>query len=238
MHISILTIFPRMFDSFKTTSIIKHAIQKKLVQIDVINFREYATDKHKSVDDVAFGGGAGMVLKLEPIVRCLNAIKKKDSQVYLLSPEGKVINQSLIKNLVTNVKHLILIAGHYEGFDYRIYNYIDGSISVGDFILTGGEIPAMLISDAITRLIPGVINKNSLASESFNEYLLDHPSYTKPAQYENLKVPDILLSGNHAEIAKFNQSERIRVTKKYRLDLYKKYLKFNKGNKNVNSKNK
>lgn len=238
MHISILTLFPKMFDDFKTTSIIKHAIQKKLVQIEIINFREYATNKHKSVDDVAFGGGAGMVLKLEPIARCLNAIKKPESQVYLLSPEGKIINQSLIKNLANNVNHLILIAGHYEGFDYRIYNYVDGSLSVGDFILTGGEIPAMLITDAITRLIPGVINKDSLASESFNEHLLDHPSYTKPAEYENLKVPDILLSGNHAEIAKFNHLERIRMTKKYRPDLYKKHLKIKKGNKNVSPKNK
>lgn len=238
MRITVLTLFPQLFEIFKDISIIKKAIQRNLVNLEFINFRNYATDKHKKVDDTAFGGGAGMVLMLDPIVKCLSKIKTKNSKVFLLSPEGKLFNQKIAYKLVQNVDHLILICGHYEGFDYRIHNYVDDVISLGDFILTGGELVAMIIIDAVTRLIPNVINKNSLINESFNNYLLDYPSYTKPVNYDGFEVPKILLSGNHKLINEFNRTEQIRITKNKRPDLYKKYLKLMKGKKNVGSKNK
>ncbi len=221
-----------MFNSFVETSIIKNAIAKKIVKIEIINFRDFAIDKHKKVDDVIYGGSPGMLLMLDPIVKCLKKIKNKTSKVFLLSPEGITFNQEMALNLSQNIKHLILIAGHYEGFDYRIHNYVDGIISIGDYILTGGEIPAMLVADAIIRLLPNAINSNSLIQESFNNYLLDYPSYTKPAKYDSYEVPSILLSGNHQKIKKFNSEEQIRITKEKRPDLYKKYLKFKKGSNN------
>lgn len=211
MQIDILTLFPEMFEGFLTESIIKRAIEKDQVKINVINFRDYTTDPHGKVDDTPFGGGAGMVLQIEPIYNALMDIKTEDSYVVLLTPSGKTFNQKKANELL-NKKHIILICGHYEGFDYRIKEFIDEEISIGNFILTGGELPSMVISDAIIRLIPGVISSESLASESFDSDLLDYPVYTKPRDFKGLKVPDVLLSGNHSKIKEYRQEERKRLT--------------------------
>lgn len=212
MQIDILTLFPEMFNGFLTESIIKRAIEKEKVKINIINFRDYTTDPHGKVDDTPFGGGAGMVLQVEPIYNALENIKTKDSHIILLTPSGKTFNQQKAKTLTKN-NHIILICGHYEGFDDRIKQLVDEEISIGDFILTGGELPAMMISDAIIRLLDGVINKESLESESFNEELLDYPVYTKPRDFKGMKVPEVLLSGDHKKIEEYRKQEQIRLTK-------------------------
>ena len=212
MQIDILTLFPEMFNGFLTESIIKRAIEKEKVKINIINFRDYTTDPHGRVDDTPFGGGAGMVLQVEPIYNALENIKTKDSHIILLTPSGKTFNQQKAQTL-TKHNHIILICGHYEGFDDRIKQLVDEEISIGDFILTGGELPAMMISDAIIRLLDGVINKESLESESFNEELLDYPVYTKPRDFKGMKVPEVLLSGDHKKIEEYRKQEQIRLTK-------------------------
>lgn len=219
MQIDILTLFPEMFSGFLETSIIKRAREKKLININLINFRDYSPLNNHQVDDTPYGGGAGMLLRPEPIFLCLDEINKDDAFVILLSPDGDTFNQNLAKNLSLNVKHLIIICGHYEGFDERIKTLADQIISIGDFVLTGGEVPAMAITDAITRLIPGVINNESLESESFSNNMLDYPNYTKPQEYRGLKVPDILLSGNHQKIKEYRDIQRLNVTKNKRPDL-------------------
>lgn len=219
MQIDILTLFSEMFSGFLETSIIKRAREKKLININLINFRDYSPLNNHQVDDTPYGGGAGMLLRPEPIFLCLDEINKDDAFVILLSPDGDTFNQSLAKNLSLNVKHLIIICGHYEGFDERIKTLADQIISIGDFVLTGGEVPAMAITDAITRLIPGVINNESLESESFSNDMLDYPNYTKPQEYRGLKVPDILLSGNHQKIKEYRDIQRLNVTKSKRPDL-------------------
>ena len=212
MQIDILTLFPDMFTGFLSESIIKRAIEDNKVKINVINFRDYTSDPHGKVDDTPFGGGAGMVLQIEPIYNALMDLKKDDSYVILLSPGGVAFNQNKAKSL-SNKKHIILICWHYEGFDYRIKELVDEEISIGNFVLTGGELPAMMISDAVIRLIDGVISKESLDSESFDDDLLDYPVYTKPREFMGMKVPDVLLSGNHALIEEYRKSERKRITK-------------------------
>ena len=212
MKIDILTIFPSMFEGFLNESIIKRAIDKGKVKINLINFRDYTLDPHGKVDDTPFGGGAGMVLMIQPIYDALMSIKTKDSYVILLTPGGNVFNQRRAREFV-KYKHLILICGHYEGFDDRIKSLVDEEISIGDFILTGGEIPAMVISDAVIRLIDGVINKDSLISVSFDSNLLVYPVYTKPREFKGMKVPEILLSGNHKKIEEYRRSEQERITK-------------------------
>ncbi len=212
MQIDILTLFPDMFTGFLSESIIKRAIEDNKVKINVINFRDYTSDPHGKVDDTPFGGGAGMVLQIEPIYNALMDLKKDDSYVILLSPSGVTFNQNKAKSL-SNKKHILLICGHYEGFDYRIKELVDEEISIGNFVLTGGELPAMMISDAVIRLIDGVISKESLDSESFDDDLLDYPVYTKPREFMGMKVPDVLLSGNHALIEEYRKSERKRITK-------------------------
>ena len=212
MQIDILTLFPEMFEGFLTESIIKRAIEKEIVKINIINFRKYTTDPHGKVDDTPFGGGAGMVLQIEPIYNALMDIKSDDSHIILLTPSGKTFNQKKASKL-SNCKHLILICGHYEGFDYRITELVDEEISIGDFVLTGGELPAMMISDAIIRLLPGAISSESLESESFDDDLLDYPVYTKPREFKGMKVPDVLLSGNHAKIEEYRKLERERITR-------------------------
>ena len=218
MKIDILSLFPSMFDGFLYESIVKRAIDKEKVEINIINFREFSPLNNNQVDDTPYGGGAGMILRCEPIFLCLDKIKKEDSHVILLSPEGIKFNQSVAKKMVT-YKHLIFICGHYEGFDERIKTLVDEVISIGDFILTGGEIPAMAITDAIVRLIPGVINDESLENESFNNNLLDYPQWTKPAIYRGLKVPDVLLSGHHKNIEEYRKNEQIKKTRELRPDL-------------------
>lgn len=218
MKIDILTIFPNMFTGFLTESIIKRAINNNLVTIKIHDFREYSNDIHGKVDDTPYGGGAGMVLMCQPIFDCLESIKTKDSKIIMLTPEGEVYKQKTAISLAKE-KHLIFLCGHYEGFDERIKTMCDMFISVGDFILTGGEIPAMLIIDSIVRLIDGVIDQESLKCESFNNLLLDYPNYTKPRDFNGLKVPDVLLSGNHQKIAEYRLNEQIKRTKKLRPDL-------------------
>lgn len=218
MKIDILTIFPEMFKGFLSESIIKRAIENKKVEINIINFRDFSTDPHHNVDDTPYGGGAGMVLMPQPIFDAVESVRTKESKVILLTPTGKTYNQQKAVELKKE-KHLIFICGHYEGFDDRIRTIADEEISIGDFILTGGELPAMIISDSVIRLLDGVITKESLEEESFNNNLLDYPTYTKPRDFRGLKVPDVLLSGNHEEIKKYRREEQIRLTKEKRKDL-------------------
>ena len=218
MKITILSLFPNMFDGFLTESIIKRAIQNEKVEVKIINFRDYSVYNNKQVDDTPYGGGSGMILRCEPIFECLDSIDTSDAYIILLSPEGTKYKQSVAKRLLEH-KHLIIICGHYEGFDERIKTRVDEVISIGDYILTGGEIPAMAITDSITRLIPGVITNKSLLDESFNDSLLDYPTYTKPAEYRGLKVPDVLTSGNHQKINEYRATSRIEKTKALRPDL-------------------
>lgn len=212
MKIDILTLFPNMFDGFLHESIIKRAITKEKVTINIHDIRDYSPFKNKQVDDYSYGGGAGMVLMCEPIFRAIDALRGDDTHVIMLTPSGQTFNQRKASNLL-KYHHIILLCGHYEGFDERIKTIVDQEISIGNFILTGGEIPAMAITDAVVRLIDGVINKESLASESFNDDgLLDYPVYTKPAEYRGLKVPEVLLSGHHANIAKYRREMQIKLT--------------------------
>ncbi len=218
MEIIVLSLFPKMFDGFLSESIIKRAIDKNIVNIRVINFRDYSVYNNNQVDDTPYGGGAGMVLMCDPIFRCLDEIRNDDSYVVLLSPEGNRYNQEKAREY-KNIKKLIIICGHYEGFDERIKEEADEIVSIGNYILTGGEIGAMAIMDSVIRLVPGVINNESLDDESFNDGLLDYPVYTKPEEYRGKKVPSILLSGNHQKIKNYRHNERIRVTKEKRPDL-------------------
>jgi len=219
MKIDILSIFPEMFEGAFSESIIKRAIDDKKVEINIHNFRDYTEDSHNKVDDTPYGGGAGMVLMCQPIVDCLDSIRTSDSKVILLTPSGKKYNQRIAYDL-SKEKHLILICGHYEGFDERITNFIDMEISIGDYVLTGGEIPAMAIVDSIVRLIPGVIKEESHLEDSFNEdYLLDYPSYTKPRVFRGFEVPDVLVSGDHKKIDEWRRSESLKRTKEKRPDL-------------------
>ena len=218
MKIDILTLFPEMFDGFLNTSIIKRARDLGKVDIKVHNFRDYSLDKHGRVDDYPYGGGAGMVLMCEPIFRAVEDIRTDDSLVIMLSPSGNVFKQSIAVDL-SKKKHLIFLCGHYEGFDERIKTIVDMELSIGDYVLTGGEVPSMVITDAITRLIPGVITSESLDSESFNDGLLDYPNYTRPEVFRGMRVPEVLLSGHHKNIEKYRQEEKIRLTRENRQDL-------------------
>ena len=207
-----------MFDGFLSESIIKRAINDDKVKLEVINFRDYSNLPNKQVDDTPYGGGAGMVLRCEPLFAAIRDLKTEDSYIILTDPTGKKYNQAKARELSLK-NHLIIVCGHYEGFDERIKTLADELVSIGDFVLTGGEVPAMVITDSVIRLISGVINEESLASESFSDNLLDYPVYTKPADFEGMKVPDVLISGNHQKINEYRQSERIRVTKENRKDL-------------------
>lgn len=221
MRIDILTLFPKMFEGFIGESIIKRATQKGLVEINLINIRDFTLLKNGQVDDTPYGGGSGMVLMCEPVVRAIESVKTEDAKVYLMSPQGQIFNDYLAGTIYESTKHLILVCGHYEGFDERIKNFVDGEISIGDYVLTGGEIPAMAITDCITRFIPGVIDSESFQNESFKDNLLDYPVYTKPREFRGLKVPEVLLSGDHKKIEEYRKSEQIRVTKEKRPDLMK-----------------
>ena len=218
MKIDILTLFPEMFDGFLNTSIIKRARENGSVIINVHNFRDYSLDKHGRVDDYPYGGGAGMVLMCEPIFRAIEAIRTDDSLVIMLSPGGCVFSQQMAR-VFSLKKHLILLCGHYEGFDERIKTIVDMELSIGDYVLTGGEVPSMVITDAVTRLIPGVISSESLNSESFDDNLLDYPNYTRPEEFRGMRVPEVLLSGHHKNIEKYRHDEQIRITRENRRDL-------------------
>jgi tRNA (guanine37-N1)-methyltransferase len=218
MRIDILTLFPSMFEGFLHESIIKRAIENKLVEINIINFRDFSLDPHKKVDDTPYGGGAGMVLMCDPIVRAIESVKTEDSLVILTTPQGKKYTEKIAYDL-KKYKHLIIVCGHYEGYDERIREFVDMEISIGDYILTGGEIPALVITDSVTRLIDGVINSESYLEDSFTDNLLDYPTYTKPAEYRGLKVPEVLISGNHEKIKEYRKEEQIKRTNERRHDL-------------------
>ncbi len=221
MKIDILTLFPEMFENgFLSSSIIKRAIQKKLVEINVINFRKYSPLKNGQVDDTPYGGGPGMVLRPEPIFNAIDELKKDDTIVIMLTPDGQKYNQKFAKKF-SKYKHIILLCGHYEGFDERVRTICDFEISIGDFILTGGEIPAMVLTDSIVRLINGVIKSESVENESFNNNLLDYANYTKPSVYRGMKVPDVLLNGDHKKIDEFRKNSQIEKTSKRRPDIIK-----------------
>ena len=218
MKIDILSLFPDMYIGPFSESIIKRAREKNIVEINIHNFRDYTEDIHGNVDDTPFGGGSGMVLMCQPIFDCIKSLKKDNSKVIMMTPSGKVYNQKLAYDL-SKEKHLIILCGHYEGFDERIRSICDMEISIGDYVLTGGELPSMILVDSIVRLIPGVIDTDSSKYESFNNNLLDYPVYTKPRVYNEMEVPEILLSGNHAKINEYRYNEQIRKTKELRPDL-------------------
>lgn len=218
MKISILTLFPEMFESVFSSSIINRAVNNNQVEIELINFREFSEEKHKHVDDTPYGGGSGMVIKCQPVLDALNSIKTKDSYVILTAPVGSLYKQESARKLVKK-EHLIIICGHYEGIDARVYKYCDEIISIGDYVLTGGELAAMVITDSVVRLIDGVIDSESANEESFEQGLLEYPHYTKPSEYKGDKVPEVLLSGHHENIRKYRLKESLRLTKQYRPDL-------------------
>ena len=220
MRIDILTLFPNMFEGILNESIIKRAIENKKVEINLVDFRKYSKLSNNQVDDTPYGGGAGMVLRCEPIFDCIDEIKTKNTKIIIMTPDGQTYNQKTAYQF-SNFEHLIIICGHYEGFDERIRSLCDFEISIGDYILTGGEIPAMILVDSITRLVGGVINKESLESESFSNNLLDYETYTKPREYRGMKVPEVLLSGDHKKIEEFRKESRLKKTEQRRKDLLK-----------------
>ncbi len=218
MRIDILTLFPKMFDGFLSESIIKRALLKDKVKINIVDIRDYTPYKNNQVDDYQFGGGGGMIMMCEPVFNAVESVRTEDSHIILLTPRGKTYNETKAKEL-KELKHLIIICGHYEGFDERIYSLADSLVSIGNYILTGGEIPAMAITDSVVRLLDGVITSTSLETESFNDNLLDYPVYTKPREYKGMEVPEVLLNGNHKLINEYREKERKRITKEYRNDL-------------------
>lgn len=225
MKIDILTLFPDAFSALNT-SILAKAQENGLININIIDFREFSDNKHKKVDDYSFGGGEGMLIKPQPLFDAILSIKTATSKVVYLTPCGKQFTNSIAKRL-SETNHLILICGHYEGIDQRVIDeLVDEEISIGDYVLTCGEIPAMVLVDALSRYIPGVLhNSDSAIKDSFEDNLLEQPQYTRPAEFRGIKVPEILLSGDHQKIESWRQQQREERTKKNRPDLYEKYLK-------------
>lgn len=218
MKIDIVTIFPNMIETYINESIIKRAIQDNKIEINVINLRHYSNLNNHQVDDTVYGGGAGMLLMLPPFYRAINERKEANTKVFLTSPKGKTLTQERVKEYA-KLEHIIILCGHYEGIDHRINNFVDESISMGDYILTGGELAALTLVDAITRLTSGVLNEESLNDESFEEGLLEYPQYTKPQMFLDLEVPEVLLSGHHENIKKWRYKKALKETLKYRPDL-------------------
>ncbi len=221
MRIDILTLFPEMFTPL-SSSIIGRAREGGKLEIVITDIREYTENKHKKCDDSPFGGGAGMVMSAQPVASAIEAVDPNHEALRLyMSPKGRVFSQGIVRELAEKSR-LLLLCGHYEGIDQRVLDlYIDGEISIGDYVLTGGELPAMVITDAVSRYIDGVINSDSLSQESFSEGLLEYPQYTRPQEFKGLKVPEVLLSGNHAEIERWRKEQSVLLTKKLRPDLLK-----------------
>ena len=221
MRIDILTLFPEMFTPLQT-SIIGRAVESGKLTIKITDIRDYTLDKHRKCDDTPFGGGAGMVMMVQPIASAIEAIdpEHKAKRIYL-SPKGRVFNQSVVTEYAKH-DHLLLLCGHYEGVDQRVLDlYIDEELSIGDFVLTGGEIPAMAVVDAVARYVDGVIKGESLEQESFASGMLEYPHYTRPQEFKGLKVPEVLLSGNHAKINEWREKKSLEITKRNRPDLLK-----------------
>ena len=222
MTFDILTLFPKVIESYISSSIIKRAIDQKLITVNIHNFRDYANNKHNTVDDYSYSGGAGMLLRVDPIVNCLKDIPGyNNAHKIITTPAGKLYNQEEAKRL-TNYDHIIIICGHYEGFDNRVLNYVDEEISIGDYVLTGGELASCVLVDSISRLLDGVISKDSITTESFENDLLEYPQYTRPNSFDGLDVPEILLSGHHEKIKQWQLKEAIRKTYHNRPDLLAK----------------
>lgn len=221
MKITILTLFPEMFEGFLNNSIIKRAIAKKVAEIKLVNIRDYTKDKHHRADSAPIGGGAGLIMKCQPIVDAINANKNEQSKVIMLSPKGKSYNQAMAKEY-TKEQDIILLCGHYEGIDARVNKYVDEEVSIGDYILTGGELGAMVIADSVIRLLDGAIAEESIKEETFDNNLLEYPQYTEPYDFNGDKVPDILYSGNHDAIRLWRRKLALQATQKWREDLFKK----------------
>lgn len=226
MRFDIVTLFPDFFTSALHSGLLGKALANKIASVYLTNPRDFATDKHHRVDDESYGGGVGMVLKPEPIFAAVESLPQMSRrEVILLSPQGERMEQSLFRELVTNYDQLVLLCGHYEGFDERVMNLVTREVSLGDFVLTGGEIPALTLVNGVTRLIPGTVGKvESLSAESFEAGLLDYPHYTRPATFREWPVPDVLLSGNHAAIAQWRRQQQIQRTQEKRPDLYAAWL--------------
>lgn len=220
MKIDILSLFPEMFTGFLNTSIIHRAIESNIVEVNIHDFREYATNKHHKVDDYPYGGGQGMVLQCQPVIDCLKDIQTPESVVMLMCPTGKTFTQQLAQDYA-KIKHLIIICGHYEGYDERIRDYCDIEVSIGDYVLTGGELGSMVVSDAIIRLLDGSINELSHEDDTFSNGLLEFPQYTRPSVYDEKEVPEVLLSGHHENIRKWRLYQSLKKTYKKRPDLLK-----------------
>ncbi|VEU81198.1 tRNA (guanosine(37)-N1)-methyltransferase TrmD [Haploplasma axanthum] len=221
MIIDIITIFPNFFNQFLETSIIKRARENQKVEINIHDLREYSESKHNQVDDTPYGGGVGMVMMFPPFYRAIKSLKKENTKVIFLTPQGKVFNQNDAV-LLSDFKHLILLCGHYEGLDARVLELVDMEISIGDYVLTGGEIPAMIVVDAVTRLLPGVIMEESHQTDSLSNDRLKYPQYTKPEEFEGYKVPDVLLSGHHKNIDEYRKLMSLKTTIDKRPDLIEK----------------
>ncbi len=222
MKISILTLFPEMFDGFLNTSIIKKARLKELVEFELVDIRSFTTNKHNRVDDYPFGGGQGLVMAVQPIDDALKSVRTDLSKVLMASASGQTLHQNKVRQL-SKEEHIILLCGHYEGIDQRVMKFVDEEFSIGDYILTGGELPSMVLADAITRLLEGVIKEDSHLDESFETGLLEYPHYTRPEDYEGDVIPDVLKSGHHENIRKFRLKESLRKTWTVRPDLFKDY---------------
>ncbi len=222
MQIDILTIFPEMFAPLKT-SLIGKATEKEIVKINIINIRDFSKEKHHKTDDYPYSGGDGMIMTPQPLYDAIMSVKDDDAYVVYMSPKGKVLTQDTVKEM-SNINHLVLVCGHYEGIDERVIQLcVDEQISIGDYVLTGGELPAMVLTDALLRYVPNVLHSDtSVVDESFSDNLLEYPQYTRPREFMGLKVPDVLLNGNHKEIEKWKAEQKIIETKKYRPDLLDK----------------
>lgn len=219
VRFDILTLFPEMIEGMLNQSILKRAIEKKIIEVNIINFRDFSTNKHSTVDDYAYGGGAGMLISVEPIHLAMKTIPNiYKAYKILTSPSGNVYNQNKAEKL-SKLDHIVIVCGHYEGIDNRILDYIDEEISIGDYVLTGGEIPACAIIDSIARLVPGVISDESIVGESFTMGLLEYPQYTRPYEYDGKKVPDVLVSGHHANIKKWQRYQSLKKTYEVRPEL-------------------
>lgn len=222
MKFDVLTLFPEMFETLNK-SILGKAQEKNLIKINLINIRDFSKDKHKKVDDTPYGGGAGMIMRADIIYNAYQSVKTPKTKLIYLTPQGKTLNQKKVEEL-SKEEHLALLCGHYEGIDQRVIDKIvDEEISIGDYVLTGGEIPAMVLIDSVSRYIEGVIKNDSTKEESFSQGLLEYPQYTRPEIFEGEKVPEILLSGHHQKIDKWRKEQSIRITLKKRPDMIKKY---------------
>ncbi len=222
MRIDILTLFPEMFENLKM-SILGRAQEKNLIAVNLVNIRDFSKDKHKKCDDYPFGGGAGMLMTPQPLYDAIMSVKTDDSYVIYMSPRGNVLTGKKVINYAKTYNHLIVVCGHYEGIDQRIIDLcIDEEVSIGDYVLTGGELPAMVLVDSVSRYVDGVLSEGSTDEESFSNNLLEYPQYTRPAEFMGLKVPDVLVSGNHEKVREWRYEQSVKITKERRPDLFKK----------------